>query len=53
MDQLPLEFRFELLVGDVSELLYLLELDKRIDWKWLIDDINNQLKEHIKQLTIE
>jgi len=48
MDQLPLDFKMTMLIADYSELLDLLETD-RAKWQWLIDEINKQISEQLKE----
>ena len=46
MDQLLLDFKITMLVGDYSELLDLLETDRE-KWQWLIDEINKQISDQL------
>jgi len=48
MDQLPLDYKVTMLIGDYHELLTLLESDKD-KWKWMIDDIQEQILEQLKE----
>jgi hypothetical protein len=48
MDQLPLDFKMTMLIADYSELLDLLETDRE-KWQWLIDEINKQISEQLKE----
>lgn len=49
MDQLPIDFKTTMFIGDYSDLLTLLETDTS-KWQWLIDEINNQIKEQLTEL---
>ena len=46
MDQLPLEYKVTMMMGDYNQLIELLQNDKE-KWQWMIDDIEGQI---IKQL---
>ena len=46
MDQIPIEYKVVMLIGDYSELLKLLETDRE-KWQWMINDINEQINEQI------
>ena len=48
MDQLPIEFKMTMLIGDYSDLLDLLETDRE-KWQWLIDDINKQISQQLNE----
>ena len=48
MDQLPLDVKITMLIGDYSDLISLLETDKE-KWQWLIDDIEKQVSEQLKE----
>jgi len=48
MDQLPLDYKVTMLIGDYSDLLTLLETDRE-KWQWMIDDIEKQINEQLKE----
>ncbi len=48
MDQLPLDLKVTMLIADYSELLDLLETGRE-KWQWLIDEINKQISEQLKE----
>lgn len=48
MDQLPLDYKVTMLIGDYLDLISLLETDKE-KWQWLIDDIEKQISEQLKE----
>ena len=48
MDQLPIDYKVTMLIGDYSDLIKLLETDRE-KWQWMIDDINKQISEQLKE----
>ncbi len=48
MDQLPLDYKVTMLIGDYSDLLTLLETDKE-KWQCMIDDIEKQISGQIDE----